>query len=374
MCYEDTLYKELKHLTETTDAFYSVETSYESTNYVIFNYRLASYTDFLKPSALESRGIMFRVSVDGVYLVSYPPQKFFNLHENPFTEGIDLTAVDTIMEKMDGSLISSYYHCNGIKLKSKGALQSFQAVEANKLLESTPDLFELVSDITSQYRCTINFEWTAPENRIVVPYTDSELTILNVRLHNGGQYAKKDSLVKEFGDVVEKYWVNLESTDCEETFVKAIPDMNGNKADPVIEGFVVSFSNGDLVKIKTDRYCRLHHSKDEINSDKKLFEIVLYEQSDDLKSFFYYDELAIKRITAMEEFVSSAYNIYVKNVEMFYGEHRIHKTKKEYVEIAKRMLTSLEFSTAMKLYDRKDVDYKEMMLRQRDGFLKNFKV
>lgn len=50
----------------------------------IFNYRLASYTQWLQPDALECRGVMFLMDTDfnkPLALVSWPFEKFFNFRE-----------------------------------------------------------------------------------------------------------------------------------------------------------------------------------------------------------------------------------------------------------------------------------------------------
>lgn len=65
------------------EAFYYRGFSIDDTYYRIFNYRLASYSDFILPSALECRGIMFEVDFGGRYvnLVCRPMKKFFNVNE-----------------------------------------------------------------------------------------------------------------------------------------------------------------------------------------------------------------------------------------------------------------------------------------------------
>lgn len=77
------LYKNLCALPSQTDAFYSVDqVGADGFTYRIFLYRLASYSDWLYPGALESRGIMFRIEEDGsTTLVSRPMEKFFNWKE-----------------------------------------------------------------------------------------------------------------------------------------------------------------------------------------------------------------------------------------------------------------------------------------------------
>jgi len=72
----------------------------------IYSHRLATYSDFLQPAALEARGIAFL----GDQCVARPPMKFFNWQENPFTalsmEQV-LDEADQIRLKEDGSLITT---------------------------------------------------------------------------------------------------------------------------------------------------------------------------------------------------------------------------------------------------------------------------
>ena len=72
-------------LVETNEAFYYKDFTKENSIYRIFNYRLASYTDFQLPGALECRGTMFEINEDGepIRLASLPMEKFFNLNEVP---------------------------------------------------------------------------------------------------------------------------------------------------------------------------------------------------------------------------------------------------------------------------------------------------
>lgn len=62
------------------------------------------------------------------------PEKFFNLNENPTTTDLDLSTVEVVKEKVDGSLISSFLHrVDGmpvLRLKSRQSLVSSQAVDS----------------------------------------------------------------------------------------------------------------------------------------------------------------------------------------------------------------------------------------------------
>lgn len=88
--YQLQMYNDLMNLVSNSDVFYFQDFEVDGHTYRIFNYRLASYTDFMQPSALECRGHMFEI-VGGdkcssqydspIRLATLPMQKFFNLNE-----------------------------------------------------------------------------------------------------------------------------------------------------------------------------------------------------------------------------------------------------------------------------------------------------
>lgn len=65
MTRQEELYTNLMSLVASNEAFYYVDHVLNSCIYRVFTYRLASYTDFLEPDALECRGHMFRLDLDG---------------------------------------------------------------------------------------------------------------------------------------------------------------------------------------------------------------------------------------------------------------------------------------------------------------------
>lgn len=188
--YQQKLYADLLVLTQANEAFYHQEFMLDGKTYRIFNYRLASYTDFQQPGALECRGVMFEVSGDdAVQLASLTMSKFFNLNENPSTMGVDLTKVKRIEEKADGSLMSTYLHNDELRLKSKGSLFSDQALAAMKWLdrpENKQFKNELKLAAMGVRPYTVNLEWCSPEHRIVLGYMEPTLKVLNMRDHEDG--------------------------------------------------------------------------------------------------------------------------------------------------------------------------------------------
>lgn len=354
------LYTNLSSLVESNEAFYFVDHVFNDITYRVFTYRLASYTDFLNPDALECRGHMFMLD-STPKLVSLPMEKFFNLNENPFTMDLDLSDVDFIHDKRDGSLISTYMNAEGkVCLKSKTALSSDQALAANNLLYSDARLLDIVSEYVRQ-GMTVNFEYTAPDNRIVLPYQERELKVLNVRNHYDLSYMPFDLLYKDFdGYMVDDHTRNY-SHDVQE-FVNNIPSMTG------IEGFVIGLADGQRIKIKTEEYLNLHRTKDAVMSDKALFACCLNAEVDDLRSLFHDDQFVLDRINKMEKIANHAYNTTVMNVES-YHENNKHLDRKDYAIKGQQELSRLEFNLTMQLYSGKIPNYKEMVLRNFEQFL-----
>ena len=308
------LFAELSNLAATSEAFYSVDqVGPDGGTYRIFLYRLASYSDFLLPSALESRGIMFRSEGSEWELVSRPMEKFFNMGENPLTIGLDYSKLEYSMVKEDGSLISSYIGVDGqIWLKTKGSLHSDQAVNATAWMRDAKNAWflDVVIDLENM-GWTVNMEWTSPLNRIVVPYQCDKLIVLNARNRETGRYMDYTYLQQElFGG----HTVQMESTPVHE--VAAMQQG---------EGIVVFFGNEAsprFVKVKADAYLILHKLKDGVNQPNALFEAVIHEAVDDLRASFADDPVVQTMITVMEDLVRPAYNHFAATTEAAYAAYK----------------------------------------------------
>lgn len=347
------LYNNLINLTTVNKNFFFKDFELDDKIYRIFNYRIASFSDFNNPGAIESRGIMFEVSKSGEYIniKSRPMIKFWNLFENPHTIDLDLSKVVRVMDKADGSLISSYSHNNEIKLKSKGSLNSAQAIDAMEYLYHT-DQSDLLSMIESfdALNYTINLEWCSPDNRIVLSYDTPHLQILNIRHNYTGEYLNIPKNI-----TIDKYKVKEIKVNNPIEFIASIPDMKTK-----IEGFVCEMENGQLFKVKTLSYLALHHTKDSINCSRRLYEAVLEETTDDMRGLFYDDPHALSLIEDMETFVETKMIELIDTVEFTYNENK-YLDRKEYAITCKSTLSNLQFPLAMNLYLDKPVNYKDFM-------------
>jgi len=381
--YQVTMYNELMDLVDSSESFYYADRKLDENWYRIFNYRMCSYTEFTKPSALECRGHMFQIDKEGpdaevIRLAALPMMKFFNVSENPFTMDLDMDEVIGIDLKADGSLISTFTHpapwieheagdCD-LYLKTKGSLESDQALSAMRWLNQNKNSkFKAELLGAERLECTVNLEWCAPDNRIVIGYEEPHLVVLNVRSRVDGSYIDfKDIDADHFPEILN-HWIELLDVEDPVQFSKDIPDMQG------IEGYILKFPDM-WVKQKTTWYLALHHTKDSINTPRRLYEAVLAEGTDDMRSLFHDDPVAIKMIEEMELFVEQKYNHIVDTVERYYERNK-DMDRKDYAILGQKELKGKEFGLAMMKYTGKDIDYKEFMTKNWKYFgLKDEKV
>ncbi|CAF1036371.1 unnamed protein product [Rotaria sordida] len=372
------LYHNLTSLCSTDNSFYYKDALLDSTKYRIFNYRLCSYTNFHSlPSALNCRGTMFNINdPDNVQLVSLPPEKFFNYEEGNGCQQHELGQLGDQMTKMDGSLISTFLHFDKknrpiVRLKSKTSFISSHSCEAMELLK---EQFKSEVESLVHLHYTVNMEYTSPLNRIVLHYPQSELTVLSIRSHLTGETLFARHLISflhehGFQSILERVvpFKSIPRHLSQKEFVKNIRDETQG------EGYVVEIIRPDqtsyLVKIKTHKYLQLHHCKNSVISIQHLFENVINEQSDDLRSLFKDDIVALKKIAQMEEQVRPQFNQMVQSIEQFYEENK-HLSRKDYAILINSTSSMKKYmGLLMNLYMDKVNDYKQFaVMHMKDLF------
>ena len=369
MNYAQQNFHDLMSLIAKNEAFCFRDFQLDDKTYRIMDYNLASWTAFQEPNAINCRGIMFDITnLDDVRIVSLPPAKFFNYEEGgvPHHKG----KIGDKMVKMDGSLISSYIHNGEVYLKSKGALFSSQALDAMKFLgkEKNAKLKEEVYKLTAD-GYTVNFEYTAPHNRIVVPYQTEELTLLCARKMDGGQNLFATKLMKLLD---EKHLTALMSIivhheSLHDQVIDQNKFVNDIREEREGEGYVVEIVLEDghsyLTKLKNIAYCTLHQAKDGIEAPRRLFEAVIEGTTDDLRGLFADDPATLQRIADMENHVQPIYNHVIKTVTDFVEANK-HLDKKTFA--MKALAEHKDFGGIMiNTYNGKEVDYKDLAKKRR---------
>lgn len=364
------LFDELMAVTarDKTKFFYKDFKSALDTDFRVFSYHLASYTDWLEPSALECRGIMFEMDGDTpVRIASRPMEKFFNLNECPFTIGLDLSTTVMVTAKEDGSLISSYIDKGRLGMKSKTSVYSQQAAEALQWISApSNDAFKQRVTELANAGYTCNFEYVAPTNRIVLEYQDRNLILLNVRENETGDYVPYTELFKD--GVLRPYLVRgYEFDTSNEDFVEQIRDQEG------IEGFIFELKSGQKFKLKTKWYSALHHTKDSINNNQRLFEVIIAGGSDDIKAMFFGDDYAITKIEKFEDIYRNYLTEAMSEIETLYSSIA-GKDRKDYAVTAQTVLKQKPglFGIVMLAFGN-GIDYDKIVERISSVFMKEHK-
>lgn len=351
------LYDELMALATDDDVLFYANDQITpvGTKVKVFSYHMASYSDWLRPGALECRGIMFEMDGDKpVRIMSRPMEKFFNLGENPMTMNLDFSQIDYLMTKADGSLISTFLDKGFLYTKSKTSMYSSQALAANAIINDPANvrLHDKLVEIASE-GFTVNMEYCAPDNRIVLPYQEPQLIILNVRNNETGEYLPYDTLFSI--PVLRPYLVQKFTTDNgqddewtkeqAELWVQTIRDMTD------IEGYVVRMKDGLHFKLKTDWYVALHRTKDTITSNKDLFAAVVNAASDDLRSLFEGDEYSLAKIEAFEDVYAETFKRQFNLITKTYEKLRFMDRREFAIQGQADLANDRElFSILMKLY------------------------
>lgn len=394
------LFANLKNLVATNEAFVTKIHEFEGARYQVFDYFLARYSDFLLEDSREARGIMFEVDEAGnpIRLACWMPKKFFNLNENPFTIGLDLSDdnIDGVMDKMDGSIISTMMHNGKMILKSKTSLSSDHAAQATAFLYKGGYKSPLAEHLEHYTKAgySVHMELTSPDLRIVLGYPEIKLTILSMRRLSDGAMVNRrtfyDHFPCEFRDGYDlSYWVAdfspeyFNNTDPFKQkgsfgikFNQMTRNANGDQVSKFIdsikgmtgvEGYIVRLKNGEHIKIKCDWYCALHHTKDSISAPRRLFETILNGAADDLKAMFAADPITVGRVVEMENKVVEKFNRLIKKVETFYNEHK-SLDRKAYAIAATAERDDNLMGPKMNLYLGKENNYKEFFLKHPEMF------
>jgi T4 RnlA family RNA ligase len=347
-------YDEAKNIVATTGELVFYESIQKVDGYKVstFNYRLASYNDFVEHKANELRGMSFVFNEDGSLFNRYVLlHKFFNLNQVEETQlsllkDVSFTAVH---DKADGSVISFVRLPNGnVYAKTKMVIRDNpQATMAQEIYKNNPALKRLV-DYTLDNNLVAVFELVSPFNRVVLKYDATDLVLTRLRDNTTGEYLQLETL----GSYLDG--VNIVSCETEKysTWDDLLPLVETVEDK---EGWVVTLSNGMLVKLKTAWYCSLHGLlSDYVYREDYLIDFTLDDKIDDLLGQIGETETEVRDTINI---VSDKVNKYIINslkevdslIDKYYNVY--NSNRKDFALSEKN---SVYFAIAIKALDGKD--------------------
>lgn len=244
--------------------------------YTVIDYVFTDKDTFDHPIRRECRGLKF--GPDDA-LLSRPLHKFANYGEWPETTNIDWTLPHRIYDKLDGSMIHPAIVNHKLVFMTRMGVT--EVAEQAFRYATTQDNINYIGFAVQCLRegFTPIFEWTSPNNRIVVPYKEEALTLLALRNNFSGEYQNihNNATVRQYGIPTVKQWkTDFGSPQCVDDFIGQVRDLKDE------EGVVVQFENGLFVKIKADEYVKFHRAKDSLATEKRVLTLVLEGKTDDL--------------------------------------------------------------------------------------------
>lgn len=221
-------------------------------------------------------------------VISQGFKKFFNLGTGPLDLQIGVEdvikslgkgAVATL--KMDGSLLIRSVYQNKVMLRTRGSLtyeHLDNAHEMEQFFKQYPKLFN--PTFYGAGGISLLFEWTTPNNIIVLKYAEPKLTLIGAITHNTLHYTSVYTL-KWMADhmgvpVVDHFNLDAHGWDKMQAQLESNQD---------IEGYVIRLhGEQDLVKVKCQPYLTKHGLKSTLTTDK-LADMYLQQGRPDFEGF-----------------------------------------------------------------------------------------
>lgn len=328
--------------------------------HTVVNYVLQGNDTFIGKDEHESsilkelRGIKF-CSLTG-NIVARPFAKFFNLGEREETnlENIDFSKPHYIAEKLDGSMLHPVKNPGGeIVFHSKMGFTDIASQVTSWVYNNHPEYLQL-AEWAIEYGFTLIFEWCSRKNRIVIDYPEDQLVLLHMRRNSTGTYTPRwylEEIAKRFDIPLVNAAVYRSGTNQE--YFKNQLEIILSKTNE--EGYVITFEDGHMVKVKNSWYLQLHRTKDDIATERKVVNLIMENSLDDLKSLL--DANDLKRINAYEKEFREMFNLTVETFEEHYmlltSGNDPYDRKRFALHVAPGW-NPLSVALMFKLYDGKD--------------------
>jgi len=261
---------QLLPLVETMPEFVVIDKG----DYQVIDYVYQDQHTFDNPDLMECRGIKF--DADG-FILARPFRKFFNYGER----GADMPAhrPHVITEKLDGSMIHPVLltHRKFFYLHTRKGLTDVSRKAERFVLSANVD-YRQFCKMCLLSGWTPIFEYTSPNNRIVLRYEEDDMRLLAMRNTMTGEHRTQADMraIAEAYQIPVARTYQWDLTGDLAGFVKHTRELQD------AEGFVVYFDDGYMVKIKAEDYVLKHRALDDLGSKKKVVALCTQGFMDDV--------------------------------------------------------------------------------------------
>lgn len=219
---------------------------------------------------------------------SWPFKKFFNVGEYHCPTDFDWDNFDTL-DKEDGSLIHLWHHKNrGWQIATRSVPDAetafddsgitFKDLVRTTLNDLEVSFAELTSCFDTDYCYT--FELTAPENQVVVYHEHRDFILTGVR----NLVTMEEENPEDWIKFNLAPWIKIRA--CKSYPGLSLPQIQTkvNELNPRMnEGFVLVDKNYNRLKIKSEAYVLMSHSRDSLGkSNRARLELIFTGKEDDV--------------------------------------------------------------------------------------------
>lgn len=278
------------------------------------------------PIIKECRGLILDRNTYEVVARSF--DRFFNYGECPESNKYNISNA-TILEKVDGSLITCYYYRDRWNVSTRGmafaeGLTSFGNT-FRSVFDKAFDINKLDSLSYHNHLCFI-FELVSPETRVVTPYSTYEVKLLTVRnKHNGNELIDVDNWAEKL-KVTQPKTFKFNSLEEVIKMSKELPALE--------EGYVCCWENGATnyrLKIKNPSYLAIAHMRDNgIVSENRVIKLVMENDHEEYLIHFEEDQKLFQPYI-------DAYSYMIEDINKVWDEAKDITSQKEFALIVKEL-------------------------------------
>lgn len=303
---------EFPHIANISDVLPAIEgrnefTVAEKEGYTVINYNVMMSDSFDCNIRRECRGIIFDSKTGDI--IRRPFHKFFNVNEREETQDhvVNMGREHAILEKLDGSMIAPFHVDGNLIWGTKmGATDVAKPVE-----EFVKNNAPYSAFARKMIACgfTPIFEWCSRKQRIVLDYKEDTLILTAIRAINSGFYVPYQSMVADAEDFNIPVVRQFDPQTDMKAFLEYVRDLED------LEGFVVRFDDGHMLKLKCAWYVQIHKAKEAILQDRNIVELILDEKLDDVKAHLPAEDR--DRLTQFESDINMAINISASDIRIW---------------------------------------------------------
>jgi RNA ligase len=302
----------------------------------------------------ECRGLMFTPKGD---IMSRSFHKFFNVNEKEETQAysLDFSQPYQILAKEDGSMVRPVILGDELFYGTKMGITDV-AINAHNFADAN-EQYNKLSFFCYDNGYTPIFEWCSNKNRIVLDYSVDTLLLTAVRCNLTGEYLDFQEIGNRFNiPVVKSFNRNLIEKEGFTRFIESV------RKELSIEGYVVRFDSGHMVKIKSEEYCLFHRSKENAESERNIIQAIIDEKIDDLKGLLFKEDL--EKVNEVEKwFWETIQNQEYKYRELFDTAYKLSSgDKKKFATEISQKFTNTDVPIIFSLFAGNDL--RETLLRR----------